>query len=145
MNLIRLLGIPGLHSRGMRRSRTTIEILHGCSCTFSSTLYHSPPVEIPRCWIIIWILDCANHTFSHQIETQVPEAQPHQLPPHENVPQGRRSQEEGRCVGLNCQTIYTLHYLRVIQYLISSGCIRAYDSPTTYCRRTFALVLSGLI
>lgn len=32
--LIRLLGFPGLHPRGMRDSRTTIEILHGCSCTF---------------------------------------------------------------------------------------------------------------
>lgn len=114
MTSIRLLGIPGLHPRGMRRSRTTIEILHGCSCTFPSTFYHSPPLENTSMLDYIWVLDRANHTISHQIETQVPEAQPHQLPPHENVPQGRRPQEEGRCVGLNCQTIYTLHYLRVI-------------------------------
>lgn len=42
---------------------------------------------------------------SGDAETKGRQEEHHQLPPHENVPQGRWSKEEGGCSGLNGQTI----------------------------------------
>lgn len=39
-----------------------------------------------------------------QTETQGRQQEHHQLPPQENVPQGRRSQEEGQHPGLNLRS-----------------------------------------